>query len=178
VTTVLRYRNVALALAALSVTAVVVVGLVVALPGRGRAQDAAGACGDTVEPFAEVQIDTLPRVWLEIARTSAEHERGLMDREYLPPDSGMLFVYDHPAIEGYWMFHTLIPLSIAWIDRSGVIVDIQDMPRLNDPFDALEASRAVHHPAAAYWYALEVNQGWFVQNGVGVGQQVMLCLGT
>src|SRR5262249_17957404 len=104
-------------------------------------------------------------------------ERGMMDREYLPPDSGMLFVYDHQAVEGYWMFHTLIPLSIAWIDRAGAIVDIQDMPRLNDPFDVLEASRTVYSPAGAYWYALEVNQGWFVENGVGVGQQVVFCLG-
>jgi uncharacterized membrane protein (UPF0127 family) len=66
------------------------------------------------------------------------------------------------------MRNTLIPLSIAWIDRDGSIVDIQDMQPLSDE---------VHTPAAPYWYALEVNQGWFFANGVGVGQQVLFCLG-
>ena len=75
------------------------------------------------------------------------------------------------------MYNTLIPLSIAWIDRSGTIVDIQDMARLDDPSNVQEASRTVYTPAAPYWYALEVNQGWFVQHGVGVGQQMVFCLG-
>jgi uncharacterized membrane protein (UPF0127 family) len=149
-----------------------------ALPAQGGAQDAVGACGDPSAPYAEVQIDTYPRLDLELARTSQEHERGLMDREFLPPDSGMLFVYQSQAQEAYWMFHTLIPLSIAWIQRDGTIVDIQDMARLNDPSDAQEASRHVYPPAAPYWYALEVNQGWFFEHGVGVGQQVLLCLGS
>lgn len=99
-----------------------------------------------------------------------------MDRPALPPDSGMLFIYDHEAQEAYWMFHTLIPLSIAWIDRSGTIVDIQDMPRLRDPFDRVDAAQHVYAPAAPYWYALEVNQGWFSDHGVSVGQQVAFCL--
>ena len=76
------------------------------------------------------------------------------------------------------MYHTLIPLSIAWIDHEGTIVDIQDMPRLNDPNDVSEASRTVYNPAAPYRYALEVNEGWFVQHGVGVGQQMVFCLGA
>ena len=51
-----------------------------------------------------------------------------MYRDDLPPDSGMLFVYQaQVAARRYWMYHTLIPLSIAWIDRDGTIVDIQDM---------------------------------------------------
>jgi uncharacterized membrane protein (UPF0127 family) len=78
-------------------------------------------------------------------------------------------VYDQPAREGYWMRNTLIPLSIAWIERDGTIVDIQDMQPLSDQ---------VHAPSAQYWYALEVNQGWFFANGVGVGQQILFCLGS
>ena len=153
------------------------VGFVV-MPARGRAQTALGACGSVTEPFAEVQIDTYPRVDLALARTPQEHQRGLMDVEYMAPDSGMLFVYSAEATDGYWMFHTLLPLSIAWIDRAGTIVDIQDMPRLNDPYDIQEASRTVYTPAGAYWYALEVNQGWFFEHGVGVGQQITFCLGA
>src|SRR5690348_16290531 len=152
--------------------------LVVPPSDRARAQSAIGMCGDTSAPYAEVEIDTYPRVDLRLARTEAEREQGLMYVDNLPPDSGMLFIYTSQSSEGYWMYHTLIPLSIAWIDQAGTIVDIQDMPRLNDPNDVQEASRTVYNPAAPYWYALEVNEGWFFQHGVGVGQQMMFCLGT
>jgi uncharacterized protein len=87
-------------------------------------------------------------------------------------------VYQFQAREAYWMYNTLIPLSIAFIDRDGTIVDIQDMARLDDPSDMQQAARVTYPPAAPYWYALEVNQGWFFQHGVGVGQQIMLCLGA
>src|SRR5918911_1582308 len=147
------------------------------LPAAGRAQEAGWTHPRAPPPYAVVQIDTYPRIDLELARTPQEHEVGLMYREYLPPDSGMLFMYQSQSTEGYWMYHTLIPLSIAWVDRDGTIVDIQDMPRLNDPNDVSEASRTVYTPAAPYWYALEVNEGWFVEHGVGVGQQMLFCLG-
>ena len=152
-------------------------GLLALRPFGARAQDAIGSCGDPSAPYAEVQIDTAPRINLALARTEAEREQGLMNVTDMPPDNGMLFVYTSQAREGYWMYHTLIPLSIAWIDRDGTIVDIQDMPRLNDPNDVQEASRTVYNPAAPYWYALEVNQGWFADHGVGTGQQMLFCLG-
>ena len=159
-----------LAAAALGITLIIV-------PARTRAQVApAAACDRTAVPYAEVQIETLPRIDLEVARTAQEHEVGLMYRESLPPNGGMLFVYQAEAREGYWMYHTLIPLSIAWIARDGTIVDIQDMPRLNDPNDVSEASQKVYYPAGPYWYALEVNSGWFLEYGVGVGQQITFCL--
>lgn len=102
-----------------------------------------------------------------------------MYRQALPPDSGMLFVYQAPSSEGYWMYHTLIPLSIAWIARDGTILDIQDMSVLNNPNDDQEAARTTYYPRVVpYWYALEVNEGWFVQHGVGVGQQMLFCLGA
>jgi uncharacterized membrane protein (UPF0127 family) len=160
-------------LAALGVALAIGVGL---QPGRGRAQ--AEACDKSQGPYAEVQIDGFPRLALELARTPEERQIGLMDRPYLPPDGGMLFVFPSEATEGFWMFHTLIPLSIAWIDRAGNIVDIQDMPRLNDPYNDREAIQNIYRPGAPYWYALEVNLGWFLQNGVGVGQQIAFCLGS
>lgn len=151
--------------------------LLVPPAGRASAQDAVGACGDPSAPYAEVQIDTYPRINLELARSVQEHELGLMYRDYLPPDDGMLFIYTAQSTEGYWMYHTLIPLSIAWIARDGTIVDIQDMPRLDNPDDQQLAAQFVYNPAAPYWYALEVNEGWFVEHGVGVGQQMLFCLG-
>ncbi len=140
----------------------------IAVPAGTRADETASGCDAGSWPYAEVQIEGQPRVWLELARTPAEHQVGLMFREWLASDSGMLFVYDRPATEGYWMQNTYVPLSIAWLDRDGIIVDIQDMQPLTTD---------VHWPAAPYWYALEVNQGWFFENGVGVGHQVTLCLG-
>jgi uncharacterized membrane protein (UPF0127 family) len=151
------------------VLGLLVLGLL-AMPARSRADQVSSDCSDAGTPYAEVQIDTAPRVEpLEIARTPEEHQVGLMYRQTLAPDGGMVFVYDHQATEGYWMHNTLVPLSIAWIDQNGSIVDIQDMqPQTDD----------VHTPAAPYWYALEVNQGWYLQHGVGVGQQIHFCLGS
>jgi uncharacterized membrane protein (UPF0127 family) len=147
------------------------------MPARGRAQDAIGACNADGGSYAEVQIDTRPRVNLELARTGEEHARGLMFRDYLAPDSGMLFVYTFEANDSYWMYNTMIPLSIAFIDREGTIVDIKDMDRLEDPTNQAEAARHVYPSVAPYWYALEANLGWFLDHGVGVGQQIAFCLG-
>lgn len=164
--------------------AVAIAGLLTLPSGGGvRADDGAtsngaGACDPSVgAPYAEVQIDTYPRVNLRLARNEQEREQGLMFVDNMAPDDGMLFVYTSPSSESYWMYHTDIPLSIAWIDRDGTILDIQDMPRLNNPDDQAEAAQHVYTPAVMpYWYALEVNEGWFVQHGVGVGQQMLLCL--
>jgi uncharacterized protein len=149
------------------VLALLTLALIV-LPAASRADDAVGQCGDPSAPYVEVQIETQPRLALEIARTPEEHQVGLMFRESLPSNNGMVFIYDRPATEGYWMHNTHVPLSIAWIDQFGNIVDIQDMQPLTDD---------VHWPVAPYWYALEANQGWFFEHGVGVGQQVTFCLG-
>lgn len=174
----LNPRSLRAAVLAVVVAGIVGVGLVAfTASGRARAQDAVGTCGDPAAPYAEVQIDGYPRVDLQLARTEQERETGLMDVDNLPPDNGMLFMYSAPSTESYWMYHTLIPLSIAWIDRDGTIVDIQDMPRLDDPNDMQAAARTVYTPSGPYWYALEVNEGWFVQHGVGVGQQMVFCLG-
>lgn len=90
-----------------------------------------------------------------------------MFRESMPWDTGMLFVFEQPSASGFWMRNTLLPLSIAWLDQYGTIVDIQDMQPLSDE---------VHAPPAPYVYAIETNQGWFEANGVGVGQRVVLCI--
>jgi uncharacterized membrane protein (UPF0127 family) len=168
------FRTALLLIAIAGLVGVILVGFTAA---GNKAQAAIGSCGDASAPYAEVQIDSHPRINLRLARTEEERETGLMYVDSMPQADGMLFVYTAPSTESYWMYHTLIPLSIAWIDKDGTIVDIQDMPRLNDPSDVQEAARTVYTPAAAYWYALEVNEGWFVQNGVSVGQQMVFCLG-
>lgn len=90
-----------------------------------------------------------------------------MYRETLDPDGAMLFIFETESRGGFWMRNTPLPLSIAWLDAEGTIVDIQDMQPLSDQ---------VHAPPAPYWFAVETNQGWFAANGVTVGDRVVLCL--
>jgi hypothetical protein len=95
---------------------------------------------------------------VELARTAGERSRGLMFREELAEDGGMLFVYEEDTEAGFWMKDTLIPLSIAFIAADGTILDIQDMEPLSED---------THRPPEPYRYALEVNQGWFREHGLG-----------
>jgi uncharacterized membrane protein (UPF0127 family) len=104
---------------------------------------------------------------VEVARTEKEKEKGLMFRERLGKDEGMLFVYEGEEILSFWMKNTRLPLSIAFIDKRGKIVDIQDM----EPFSLQTYISA--YPAK---YALEMNRGWFKRNGIKVGDFVKVPL--
>jgi uncharacterized membrane protein (UPF0127 family) len=106
-------------------------------------------------------------VRVEIADTDAERQTGLMGRTTLAGDAGMLFVFDQEQTLSFWMKDTLIPLSIAYIDAEGRIVDIQDM----QPLDDIPPQYVSAEPAQ---YALEVNQGFFEERGVSVGDMVAL----
>lgn len=94
--------------------------------------------------------------------TPAGRKRGLQGRSMLGERTGMLFSFDQPGPQCMWMRDTLIPLSVAWLDEAGRVVDIQDMAPGSDE---LHCSRM---PA---WYALEVNRGAFERQGVHVGVQ-------
>ncbi len=97
----------------------------------------------------------------EIADTPDEQTQGLMGRTELAEDAGMLFVFNREQQAPFTMKNTLIPLSIAFIDAGGRIVDILDM----QPLD--ETTR--YSSAEPYRYALEVNQGFFEARGIQVG---------
>lgn len=105
------------------------------------------------------------RLYVEIADTPEKQETGLMHRTALAADGGMLFVFPSETTIPFWMHDTLLPLSIAFIAGDGTIVDIQDMQPLDE---------TLHNPARSYVYALEVNQGYFRQHDVVVGNQVGL----
>lgn len=108
---------------------------------------------------------TRTEVEVEIADDRAEQQRGLMERTELAENAGMLFVFDREEPRSFWMRNTLIPLSIAYIDSEGRIIDMQDM----QPLD--ETSHPSAEPAQ---YALEVNQGFFDERGIEVGDEVEL----
>lgn len=101
-----------------------------------------------------------------IASTRRQHELGLMHVARIPPDHGMLFVFADDAPRAFWMKNTLLPLSVAFLDRHGLILNIEDM----EPRD--DAPR--YRSAGPARYALEMERGWFRRNGVLPGMQVEL----
>lgn len=107
-------------------------------------------------------------VRVELARTPAEREQGLMYREELPEGRGMLFIFQDAQHRSFWMQNTFVPLDIAYLDESLRIVDIQAMdPETEDG----------HPSAQPAMFALEVPQGWFAAQGIRVGDEARLVLG-
>lgn len=100
----------------------------------------------------------------EVADTEGSRSLGLMYRQHLPAEAGMLFVFEQPKKPCFWMKNTYIPLSIAFITETGRISSILPMqPERTDP----------HCPIEPIRFALEVNQGWFAQHNIQVGAKVI-----
>ena len=112
-------------------------------------------------PLRKVDLSIDMRViHAEVADSVAARMQGLMYRTSLAPNSGMLFVYEQPAMECMWMKNTLVPLSVAFMDDKGTIINIARMqPQTED-------SHCTERPAS---YALEMEQGWFARNGIRAG---------
>lgn len=104
-------------------------------------------------------------VTVEIADTQESRARGLMYRKSMDFDHGMLFVFEKEQQMSFWMKDTIIPLSIAYISKSGEIKEIHNMYPLNER--AVKSSRSV-------MYALEMNQGWFEANDIVPGDRIIL----
>ena len=99
----------------------------------------------------------------EVAATEAQRQQGLMFREKLGPNAGMVFLFGQPAQVCMWMKNTPLPLSVAFIDEHGKILNIEDMqPQTTN-------SHCATGPAA---YALEMNKGWFAQKNIKPGSTV------
>ena len=153
--------------------------LVVLLAGCGSAtggqdghDDAAGKKADSGTPdLSTMTIDTSGgkkvEVRVEIADDPLERERGLMYRTSMGEDRGMLFIFPNEQPRSFWMKNTKIPLSIAYIDSDGRITDLLDMKPLDDEPPHYNSSVPVQ-------YALEVNQGFFDEHGVKVGDHAEL----
>lgn len=99
----------------------------------------------------------------EVAARDQDRQQGLMFREKMGQNEGMLFVFDTPIPICMWMKNTLLPLSVAFLDDQGAIVNVEDMePQTLDSHCAKQPVR----------YALEMNQGWFAKRGFNAGSKI------
>ncbi|MCC7082606.1 MAG: DUF192 domain-containing protein [Burkholderiales bacterium] len=115
-------------------------------------------------PVIELRIGE-QKVSAEVAATEPTRTLGLMHRKQpLGAGAGMLFVFTAPGFHGMWMRNTYIPLSVAFIDDNGVILNIADMMPL---------TTEAHIAAGFARYALEMNQGWFAARGIRTGAKVL-----
>lgn len=134
---------------------------------RAAAQESTAPAASVERSPAGLRVTTLEvgghRVTAEVAERESQRERGLMERDSLPEDHGMLFVYSEPQTLSFWMRNTRLPLDIAFISPDGVIVDIQQM----EPH-----SEEQHRSREPAMYALEMSRGWFEEHGVTVGDRV------
>lgn len=102
-------------------------------------------------------------VQAEAATTVAQRSKGLMMRPTMPINAGMVFTFEDKGTHCMWMRNTLLPLSVAFIDDDGSIINIEDMaPQTDDSHCALRPVR----------YALEMNKGWFAKRGIRPGMKI------
>lgn len=108
---------------------------------------------------------------VEVAETQAQRNRGLMQRQHLAEDAGMLFLFDGPMPKGvgFYMFRTLIPLDVAFADDEGRIVAIRTMTPC--PYEDPRRCK-VYRPGGVFVSALEVNAGFFERHGVEEGDRL------
>lgn len=136
----------------------------------------AAGCGGSAPPGEGLPTGTATietgesqvEVEVSIAETPEARQRGLMGVDDLPENAGMVFLQDTPVQGSFWMKDTLLPLSIAFWNESGEILAILDMePCEEDPCE-------LYDPGVTWIGALEVNQGFFEENGVETGATVTL----
>jgi uncharacterized membrane protein (UPF0127 family) len=123
---------------------------------------AAAAAADAALPEIKLSIQK-HALTAEVAASDSTRTMGLMHRRMLPENRGMLFVFPQTTPLSFWMMNTHIPLSIAYLDDAGTIINILDMkPLTTDPHPSARPAR----------YALEMNQGWFAKRGIKAGARV------
>ncbi|MFV0680613.1 DUF192 domain-containing protein [Ottowia sp.] len=100
------------------------------------------------------------RIEAQVAATPAQRQIGLMHRQNMLAHEGMLFVFEQPGVQCFWMKNTLIPLTAAFVADDGTIVNLADMKPLDE---------SSHCSAKPVRYVLEMNQGWFAQRHLKAG---------
>lgn len=118
-----------------------------------------GVAQQTQLPLLEL-LAGMHRIEAEVAATPESRQIGMMQRTTMPPHRGMLFVFPELAKHCMWMRNTLLPLSVAFLDEGGKIINVEDMrPKTEFNHCAVRPAR----------YALEMNLGWFRSRGLGAG---------
>jgi uncharacterized membrane protein (UPF0127 family) len=134
-----------------------------AVPPAAAQQGAERVAPQPMLPRVEIQAG-MHLIRAEVASSGETRMRGLMMRERLGPNEGMLFVFEQKAGHCFWMRNTLVPLSIAFLDDDGTIANIEDMaPKTEDS----------HCPARPIRFALEMEQGWFAKRGLKAGARLV-----
>jgi uncharacterized membrane protein (UPF0127 family) len=119
---------------------------------------------DAPTEFRVIQLSAgIHVIRAEVAVEPSERERGLMFRKQLGANQGMVFLFDQPAVQCMWMRNTLIPLSVAFIDNDGRVINVEEMAAQTDDN---------HCAAKPARYALEMNKGWFAKHGIPVGTKI------
>jgi len=103
------------------------------------------------------------RIEAQVAQAPQERQTGLMHRREMPQHEGMLFVFEQPATQCFWMRNTLLPLTAAFVADDGTIVNLADMKPLDE---------SSHCSAKPVRYVLEMNQGWFAKRGLKAGAKL------
>jgi uncharacterized membrane protein (UPF0127 family) len=123
---------------------------------------AAGVAAQDAMPVVELTAG-FHRIEAEVAANDQNRQVGLMNRKAMPPQRGMIFVFAQERTHCMWMRNTYLPLSVAFLDADGAILNIEDMqPQTEDNHCAKKPAR----------YALEMNQGWFAQRGIKPGARL------
>lgn len=113
-------------------------------------------------PRVELQIG-MHRIDTQIAAQPDERSTGLMFRKDMPQHEGMMFIFEQAHVQCFWMKNTLLPLTAAFIDDSGTIVNLADMkPQTTDSHCSQKPVR----------FVLEMNQGWFARKGIKAGARL------
>lgn len=127
---------------------------------------AAGASAQPATPTLPTRPLTagVHLITAEVAADERARETGLMYRTALAPNHGMLFVFDEPMQACMWMRNTLIPLSVAFLDADGRIVNVEEMS---------PQTENLHCAKSSVPYALEMDRSWFSDRGLKAGQTVI-----
>jgi uncharacterized membrane protein (UPF0127 family) len=129
------------------------------------------ACQPTRAPVEAVNSQTyFPisiggiEIQLQLALKPTEQQKGLMYRESLDKDHGMLFLFERPGMRGFWMSNTCIPLDIGYFDSSGLLLEIHKLI----PFD----ETPINSRSRKVLIAVETNRGWYAANNIQVGDRI------
>lgn len=135
------------------------------LPACGGSDAAKNAAPKSVDDRFAIKIGERT-VQMQVAALPAELQKGLMFRQTMGEDEGMLFVFTTPSPQGFWMRNTTLPLDIGYIEPTGELKEIYPMYPLDE--------RSVNSRSRHIQFCLEMNQGWFARHGVTPGAMLDL----